>query len=108
LLLYSYLYLNIFYAFLKSITLLKTSAIRSKYIPIIKWRAEKSLLFSYRKWNILAFRGRLMSLLVLTHCGVSSRPLGLRLLAPPKTFPLTGVSHIPFASIAIIYGLLYF
>src|SRR5699024_9151528 len=37
-------------------------------------------------WNTLAFRGRLMSLLVLTHCGVSSRPLGLRLLAPPKTF----------------------
>src|SRR5699024_12192846 len=26
-----------------------------------------------------AFRGRLMSLLVLTHCGVSSRPLGLGL-----------------------------
>src|SRR5699024_5715265 len=28
----------------------------------------------YRKWNILAFRGRLMSLLVLTHSGVSPRP----------------------------------
>src|SRR5690625_303117 len=30
--------------------------------------------FNYRKWNILAFRGRLMSLLVLTHSGVSPRP----------------------------------
>src|SRR5699024_11848082 len=38
-----------------------------------------------------AFRGRLMSLLVLTHCGVSSRPLGLRLLVPPKTSAPTGV-----------------
>src|SRR5699024_7038627 len=28
----------------------------------------------YRKWNTLAFRGRLMSLLVLTHTGVSPRP----------------------------------
>src|SRR5699024_10381598 len=30
--------------------------------------------FNYRKWNLLAFRGRLMSLLVLTHSGVSPRP----------------------------------
>src|SRR5699024_8785570 len=30
--------------------------------------------FDNRKWNILAFRGRLMSLLVLTHSGVSPRP----------------------------------
>src|SRR5690625_4874766 len=28
----------------------------------------------HRKWNTLAFRGRLMSLLVLTHSGVSPRP----------------------------------
>src|SRR5699024_8399314 len=34
-----------------------------------------------RRWNTLAFRGRLMSLLVLTHCGVSSRPLLHRSLA---------------------------
>src|SRR5690625_1533735 len=74
--------------------------------PIIKCRVAqcvaKSLLFGYRKWNILAFRRRLMSLLVLTHCGVSSRPLGLRLLAPPKTFAPTGVSYIPFASIGYL------
>src|SRR5699024_5990528 len=65
--------------------------------PVIKCRVEKSavkiFLFGYRKWNILAFRGRLMSLLApargmstlpakggfsrpsfFTHCGVSSRP----------------------------------
>src|SRR5690625_3758916 len=30
--------------------------------------------FNYRKSNTLAFRGRLMSLLVLTHSGVSPRP----------------------------------
>src|SRR5699024_2179707 len=35
---------------------------------------EKNMPFNYRKWNILAFRGRLMSLLVLTHSGVSPRP----------------------------------
>src|SRR5699024_890755 len=40
--------------------------------------ATKSLLFGYRKWNILAFRRRLMSLVVLTHCGVSSGPLLLQ------------------------------
>src|SRR5699024_10658531 len=34
----------------------------------------KDMPFNYRKWNILAFRGRLMSLLVLTHSGVSPRP----------------------------------
>src|SRR5699024_11957158 len=36
--------------------------------------SEKDMPFNYRKWNILAFRGRLMSLLVLTHSGVSPRP----------------------------------
>src|SRR5699024_7030546 len=36
--------------------------------------SEKDMPFNYRKWNILAFRGRLMSLLVLTHYGVSPRP----------------------------------
>src|SRR5699024_2893954 len=35
-----------------------------------------------------------MSLLVLTHCGVSSRPLGLRLLAPPKTFAPTRILKV--------------
>jgi len=35
---------------------------------------SKNLLSGPRKWNTLAFRGRLMSLLVLTHSGVSSRP----------------------------------
>src|SRR5690625_3503308 len=34
-----------------------------------------------------------------TLCGVSSRPLGLRLLAPPKTFPPAGVSRIPVAGL---------
>ena|SRR5699024_402806 len=34
----------------------------------------KDMPFNYRKCNILAFRGRLMSLLVLTHSGVSPRP----------------------------------
>src|SRR5690625_1425158 len=34
----------------------------------------KNMPFNYRNWNILAFRGRLMSLLVLTHSGVSPRP----------------------------------
>src|SRR5699024_5207333 len=34
----------------------------------------KDMPFNYRKWNILAFRGRLMSLLVLAHSGVSPRP----------------------------------
>src|SRR5699024_9593313 len=37
-----------------------------------------------------AFRGRLVGLLVLTHCGVPPMPLGLRLLDPPKTFPPAG------------------
>jgi len=45
-----------------------------------------------------AFRGRLMSLLVLTHCGVSSRPLGLRLLVPTKTFAPTGQGRLLWKS----------
>src|SRR5690625_3997776 len=63
--------------------------------------------------NTLRFRGRLVSLLApargmsrlpakggfsrpssFSHCGVSSRPLGLRLLVPPKKFAPAGVSHI--------------
>src|SRR5690625_4573031 len=35
---------------------------------------SKNFLSSHRKWNTLYFRGRLMSLLVLTHSGVSPRP----------------------------------
>src|SRR5690625_4414710 len=35
---------------------------------------SKNFLSGHRKWNTLAFRGRLMSLLVLTHSGVSPRP----------------------------------
>lgn len=35
---------------------------------------KRNILFDHRNWNILAFRGRLMSLLELTLCGVSSRP----------------------------------
>src|SRR5699024_6189121 len=35
---------------------------------------SKNFLFGHHKWNTLAFRGRLMSLLVLTHSGVSPRP----------------------------------
>src|SRR5699024_11406850 len=63
--------------------------------PIIKCRVEqcvaKSLLFGYRKWNILAFRRRLMSLLVLTHCGVASRRL---LRQDTRIFRLLGEANI--------------
>src|SRR5699024_1309814 len=88
----------------------------------------KSLLFGYRKWNILAFRGRLMSLLApargmptLSAKDGFSRPssyalrglieafaptgqgrLRQRYIARRKSgFLFQGVSHIPFASIAI-------
>jgi len=35
---------------------------------------KQNIPYDYRNWNTLAFRGRLMSLLVLTHSGVSPRP----------------------------------
>ena len=43
----------------------------------------------HRKWNILAFRGRLMSLLELRSVGLIEASLP------------TGVSHIPFAGLGI-------
>jgi len=49
------------------------------------------MLFNHRKWNILAFRGRLMSLLVLTHSGVSPRP---HLPQESRIFDLLGWAFI--------------
>src|SRR5699024_10304089 len=40
----------------------------------VRKNMPKNFLSGHRKWNTLAFRGRLMSLLVLTHSGVSPRP----------------------------------
>src|SRR5699024_8155688 len=78
-----------------------------------------SLLAPARGMSTLPAKGGFSRPSSFTHCGVSSRPLGLRLLVPPKTFAPTGqgrlqqryiarrksdflfrgVSHIPFASI---------
>src|SRR5699024_9335617 len=59
------------------------------------------MLFNYRKWNILAFRGRLMSLLVLTHSGVSSRP---HLPQESRIFHLLGQIIIIVYSIFLYLG----
>src|SRR5699024_1540938 len=91
---------------------------------------SKNFLSGHRKWNTLAFRGRLMSLLApargmstlpakggfsrpssFTHSGVSPRPhlppgqgrLRQRYIARRKRFFLfQGVSHIPFAWIGYL------
>src|SRR5699024_424448 len=57
--------------------------------------------FNLRKWNILAFRGRLMSLLVLTHSGVSSRP---HLPQESRIFRLLGQMFIIFSSVFLYLG----
>src|SRR5690625_5089340 len=57
-----------------------------------------SLLAPARGMSTLPAKGGFSRPSSFTLCGVSSRPLGLRLLAPPKTFPPAGVSHIPVAA----------
>src|SRR5690625_3663491 len=54
--------------------------------PILK---NRIMCLDHRKWNILAFRGRLMSLLELRSVGLIEASLP------------TGVSHIPFAGLGI-------
>src|SRR5699024_3648848 len=79
---------------------------------MVRKSMSKNFLSGHRKWNTLAFRGRLMSVLVLTHSGVSPRPhlppgqgrLRQRYIARRKRFFLfQGVSHIPFAWIGYLY-----
>src|SRR5690625_2768856 len=60
-------------------------------LGIRKKMRNQNMLFNHRKWNILAFRGRLMSLLVLTHSGVSPRP---HLPQESRIFDLLGWAFI--------------
>src|SRR5690625_533538 len=61
---------------------------------------KQNMFFNHRKWNILAFRGRLMSLLVLTHSGVSPRP---HLPQESRIFHLLG-----YVTFIVHNGLLYY